>query len=377
MQDIYSGLGCVEGIDKLFKDPTSKNILLVTGKNSFELSGAKKKLNPFLKKHKIYHFFDFEVNPKISDAKKGARIAKKNKIDIIIAVGGGSVLDTAKLVKAFLIDPEKAEIFAKGQMHLVDPGVPIVAIPTTAGSGSESTHFAVVYIDREKYSVANSFLLPNIVILDGTLAISSSKYQKANNILDATAQAVESAWSLNSTNESIKLSYKALMGISEAYKKYFKLSDLKSSQIMLNSANIAGQAINITKTTAPHAWSYGISLEANIPHGHAIWTTFPKIYNLHFNNQDLLVTDPRGAKHLSEIMKNINNLIGLDDDTNIINFFEDFLLSLDIKASLKNDLNANDQQRERLSKKVNKERLLNNPIEYSQENINYIFDLKN
>ena len=86
------------------------------------------------------HFYDFEINPKLEDAKKGAILAKDNNVEVIISIGGGSVLDISKLIKAFINDPTKAEDYAKGNKKIIDSKIPIIAIPTTAGSGSESTH---------------------------------------------------------------------------------------------------------------------------------------------------------------------------------------------------------------------------------------------
>ena len=101
--------------------------------------------------------------------------------DLFIAIGGGSVIDFAKLCK----------YFSKSDQTLV-------AIPTTAGTGSESTLFATYYENGKKASVDDSSILPNYVILDYKLLIGSPKYLKACSAIDAYCQAIESYWSLNS-----------------------------------------------------------------------------------------------------------------------------------------------------------------------------------
>lgn len=375
MQSIYSGPGSIHKIVQLLEKSNPKNILLVTGKDSYFSCGAKKTLEIYLKGLTVIHFYDFETNPKLEDAKRGAILAKENDVELIISIGGGSVLDIAKLIKAFANEPTKAEDYARGIKKIAYSETPIIAIPTTAGSGSESTHFAVVYVDNEKFSVAHNSLLPNFVILDGELAISASKYQKANNILDAMAQSIESSWSVSSTRESLEISYKALKMSFKNYKDFYSSKNIESAHMMLLASNLAGQAINITKTTAPHAWSYAISNHLNIPHGHAIWTTLPKVFSLHCKDNYKTSTCSSEYNRLHDAMSNIKKILGIKNNDEIKIFFKEFLSSLDIKASLKDDLKVSLDERKELSKKVNQERMSNNPINFSKEDVDYIFQL--
>ena len=144
----------------------------------------------------------FSINPKLNDAIRGCKIARENNVDFIIAVGGGSVLDIAKLIKALFRACDYELETAIGQDKVIDPEIPIIAIPTTAGSGSEATHFAVVYVGEDKYSLASECLKPDAVILDGSLVTSGNKYLKICNGLDAMAQAIESYWAVGATDES-------------------------------------------------------------------------------------------------------------------------------------------------------------------------------
>ena len=107
----YGGLSRLDEFKKLYD---GKNILLVTGKQSFEASGAKRICSQLLQSQNIIQFADFDVNPKLKDAVKGAELAKKHSIEVIISVGGGSVLDTAKLIKAFYLANGNEVALAKG-----------------------------------------------------------------------------------------------------------------------------------------------------------------------------------------------------------------------------------------------------------------------
>ena len=181
MVNIISGIGSFESFEKLKNLYSGKSILLVTGQASYKSSGAEKVLNSVLKNETVEKFSDFSVNPKLEDAERGVAIAIEANIEVIIAVGGGSVIDMAKLIKALYSTPNLATEIAKGEVSMTDPEIPLVVAPTTAGSGSEATHFAVVYIGADKYSLASSLLLPETVILDGKLTASGSSYQKACN----------------------------------------------------------------------------------------------------------------------------------------------------------------------------------------------------
>ena len=203
-------IGALTSLQELVSDYNPENILLVTGKKSFIKSGAGKAIEALKDKYNFIVFDDFETDPKIQDLKKALNLIDSVSIDLIIAVGGGSVLDMSKLIKATFQQTSQIEEIIKGISKPLDNNIPIIAIPTTAGSGSEATHFAVAYIGKTKYSVASSFLTPQAVILDSKLSVSSTNYQKSCNVLDAISQAIESSWAVGSTKESIEISFESL-----------------------------------------------------------------------------------------------------------------------------------------------------------------------
>ena len=137
-----------------------KNIFLVTGKDSYEKCGAKKVIESILSGYKVIHFNDFEVSPKLKDIEKGIEIYKENNCDFVIAVGGGSVMDVAKAVRIFSANSGKPIGYVTGKNKVENKGVPLVAIPTTSGSGSEATKFIVIYVDKTKYSLESDIIKP-------------------------------------------------------------------------------------------------------------------------------------------------------------------------------------------------------------------------
>ena len=210
MTKLLSGIGSLSQLSDIRAEFNAKTIMIVTGKASYAASGAKSLVDAALKDDTVVQFSDFDVNPKIEDAERGVALAIETRVDLIIGIGGGSVMDMAKLMKAFYTAPEKSKELAKGELVMTDPSIPLVLIPTTTGSGSEATHFAVVYIGLDKYSLASQLLLPDGVILDGSLIASASPYQMACNGLDALAQAIESAWAAGSTKQSREYSFRAV-----------------------------------------------------------------------------------------------------------------------------------------------------------------------
>ena len=370
---ISSNATSINDITKIVYHYNPKSILLVTGKSSYVKSGSQLGINKALKDVNLIHFNEFSVNPKLEEALIGAKIAAENNIDLIISVGGGSVIDMAKIIKAIFGQIEYAEEIAKGRIEHIDQGTPLICIPTTAGSGSEATHFAVVYIDNVKYSLASQHLLPDRIVLDGSLTKSASKYQKACNVLDAISQAIESAWAVGASNESIEISLKALKMCMVNFKDYVNQASDNSCQGMLEASNLSGKGINIAKTTAAHAWSYGLSTKHDVAHGHAVWATLPLIFKIHSSpSSDLVINDNRGYRHLNLVMKKISKILGIKNQ-DIEVFFEEMLLSIGIKAHLINDFHLSVTDRVILMESLNHERMANNPVSFSKDQMNRIF----
>jgi alcohol dehydrogenase class IV len=372
MVQIISGIGSFDNFEKLKNLYSGKNILLVTGKDSYSACGAKNILDNVLNHEKVLKFSDFDINPKIEDAKRGVLLAKKTNVNLIIAVGGGSVIDMAKLIKAFYVTPNLSDELAKGEIPVTDPNIPLIVAPTTAGSGSESTHFAVVYIGQDKYSLASKVLLPETVILDGKLIASGSSYQKACNGLDALSQAIESSWAVGSTEISRKFSFEA---VTLCFRYINKDANETALQGMLDGANLAGQAINISKTTAAHAWSYGITSKYGLPHGHAVWLTLPAIFQIHANANKNNISDPRGIKHLNDIMLKLMNLLSIQKSDQAKEVLCELLASIKVENDMNNLGLEKMSDRSILSQNVNMQRMGNNPVNLNSNDISKIFEL--
>lgn len=304
-----------------------ETIFLVYGKSSFEASGAKIICDKVLLDYKVVSFSEFSPNPKKQEIDSGIEVYKKQKIDLVIAIGGGSTMDVAKAING---------ICSEGK-------VPLIAIPTTAGSGSEATHFAVFYDGKEKVSFAHDYILPTYVILDAQLTMSLPAYVTATTGLDALCQAIESEWARGATEESKQYAQEAKKLILPNIEKAVNNPDIESRKAMLEGANLAGRAINISKTTACHAMAYALTTDFGIAHGHAVALTMPQM--LIFNNDD-----KKGSEEFTELMKKL----GLK--TKLIEF-----------GITESDISA-------LANQVSVERAANNPLPFGPAEAKKVLD---
>lgn len=319
-------------------------------------------------------FSDFTPNPLYEQVCKGIELLKESKCDAILAVGGGSAIDVAKCIKLAVLAKE-------GNAALIPPlvstrvecdgsKIPIVAIPTTAGTGSESTHNAVMYYKRAKQTVTNDGVLPDYAILEPSVLKTLPLYQKKCTMMDALCQGMESWWSVNSTEESYEYSRKTIELIMANWRKYiFENDDEAASNIML-AANYGGRAINITATTAAHAMSYKITSLYKIPHGHAVAVCLPEIWEYMIGHLDICL-DNRGQDYLNSIFNNIAKTMGAESPSEAIVIFRDMMTQMELANPI---ANKREEELSVLSTSVNPVRLKNNPVELSESVIRSLYN---
>ncbi len=331
----YIGYNSIENLERILKLESFRNIFLITGRKSFENTKIKELIYKSLKCVEFFRFNDFTPNPKIEDIKKGLGLFQSGNYDVIIAVGGGSVIDMGKCISIFSTNKGTPESLVLKKNPIKKKGIPLIRIPTTSGSGSEATHFAVVYIKKNKYSLAEpNFMQPEYVIVDPQFT-----YDLPNNItaysgMDALTQAIESFWNINSTLESKNYSKKAIKLVMENLLDAVANPDKKSRLNMAVAANYAGKAINITKTTACHAISYPITSYFNVPHGHAVALTLPSmiVYNSNVNEDDVL--DSRGVKFVKRAMKELISIVGASNALKAKEVISQLMKNIDLETKL-------------------------------------------
>lgn len=313
-------------------------------------------------------FSDFTPNPLYDDVCKGVDLFNITKCDTILAVGGGSSMDVAKCIKLYC-RMNKETLYLEQEYK--DTGIRLIAIPTTAGTGSESTRYAVIYYDGKKQSVTHDSIIPNVAILEPKVLKTLPLYQKKCTMLDALCQGIESWWSVNSTEESKEYSKIAVETIMKWWREYIFENTDESAKHIMEAANYAGRAICITQTTAPHAFSYKITSLYKLPHGHAVAIGLPEIWQYMIDNMDKCI-DSRGKEYLADVFSDISKAMGRETPSLAIKAFRQMLKEMEISHPVATN---KEEELNILSHSVNPIRLRNNPVELNEETIKSIYDI--
>lgn len=369
----YFGVGSLASLSSILLDNSIKNIFLVTGKSSYALSGGEKILSHLLKGKNVVRFSDFSTNIVLEDVIKGLSLFHQETFELVIGVGGGSVLDMAKIISVLGCNHGNPKDIITGRIQLQNKGIPLVAVPTTAGSGAEATQFCVIYIDNKKYSFEHQYILPTYVIIDPKLTYSLPPYETAVSGFDALSQAIESYWANNATNESRIYAKKAINDVFPLIEKVVNKPDNKSRATLLRGANYAGKAINISKTTAPHAISYPLTTYFKIPHGHAVALTLGKFFLIHTGNFPSTTNYLSCTRQLVNIMKELFAIMDCNSAIDCHNKWYSLMNSTGLETNPSN-LGILPSNIDLILENINMQRLLNNPVPISEAIVRSLFN---
>ena len=314
----------------------------------------------------IIHFKEFRPNPSYESIVSGVNVFRTHQCDSIIAIGGGSAIDVAKCIRLFASLPGDGADGSWLKQHFRPDDIPFLAMPTTAGSGSEATGSAVIYYQGEKQSVSDPACLPETVLLDSSALRSLPDYQRRSTMMDALCHALESFWAVNSTEESREYSGQAIRQIMAHMDAYLENTD-EGNAGMLMAAHTAGKAINITKTTAGHAMCYKITSLYGCAHGHAAAMCNRAIFPWMTENTDRC-TDPRGKDYLETIFRQIAEAMECDSAEAAAAKLDHIYESLDFQTPV-----VAPEEYEVLKASVNPARIQNHPIGMSIDDIDLMY----
>ncbi len=340
--------GLKASLEEVFQEEKPRKVLLITGKESYHKSPAKVVFDGCGNEIDFVTFNDFSPNPKHEELSRAVSMLANGVPDLIIGIGGGSVMDFAKLINIFLANPSQL-LRDPDQIEVAAPAAPLVLIPTTAGSGSESTYFAVLYKGPKKYSVAVKVALAKYVIVDPVLTHGMSPFLTACTGMDALCQATESVWAMGATEKSLQYATIALEYILPNLTKAVNNPTPEARRAMLLGAFYAGKAINISKTTGPHAFSYHITSKFGIQHGDAVSMSFPFFI---LNNFDGI--DPFRQKLLRK-------LYSFDTKEQFFEIFKKIRKDIGLITTFRSLGINNEPHLSEFLQDVNLERLSNNP----------------
>lgn len=265
---IIFGIDCVRNNMDVFKG-MGRFPLIVTGRSGAKKSGAFDDVIDVLKKGPYVLYDRIEENPKISTVEDAAMMSKKFNCDYIIAIGGGSALDAAKAIAVLAVSSMNGMDLLSSK---IEKALPIIAIPTTSGTGSEVTPYSILTVDhwQTKKSFASDLVFPKYALLDPKYTYSLPDDYTVSTAFDAASHLFESYFSLRSTNISMMYSLEGIKAFEKAVKAIDKLNfDEESRYYLMYSSMMGGLAITHTGTTAMHALGYSMTYFHNMPHGFA------------------------------------------------------------------------------------------------------------
>lgn len=342
-------------LEKVIASFKPQKVLLVCGK-SFDKMAFGKKMLDILTAHdvEVVRFSAFSPNPIYESVYHGVGVFNSSGATMIIAVGGGSAMDVAKCIKLYS-NMDMTRNFL--QQPIKANNIPLVAVPTTAGTGSEATRYAVIYYEGKKQSITHDSAIPKVVFFAPELLNSVPEYHKKASLLDALSHAIESFWSINANDESRRYSREAINIIINNIDDYMAGNTDLNMQIM-KAANSAGKAINITQTTAGHAMCYKLTSLYGYAHGHSaalcngvLWP-----YMIECGN-------------LSNIFDELATCFGKNSATEGAKVFIDIIRKLDMEIPKI----TGEQTLNELAESVNPVRLKNNPVKLDADVIKELY----
>lgn len=313
MRTIF-GDGSAGRLGALLNHLNVRSLFLVTGAESFERSGAAAALRGALRGRSVLRFDGVRPNPTAEQIAEAVAALRARPCDCVLGVGGGSALDVAKAAAALAPQPGDVLDYVVGGRQPERPRPHrLVLVPTTAGTGSEATRFAVVYVDGRKRSVDHPSLRCDAALVDPALTWSQPPRLAASAGLDALSQSVESTWSLRSTARSRTLAYRALRLLVGRLDAACREGSPAARRSVALGAHLSGRAIDVSRTTAAHALSYPLTARHGLDHGHACALNLGWLlpYNAEVTPED--VVDERGCPFVRARVAEVLAALGAGD----------------------------------------------------------------
>ena len=328
---MIKGDNALNEIPAIFKNKNIEKVLIVTDNGIVKLGLHNNLLNILKTQNINYILYDKTVpNPTIDNIEEGYKLYKENKCEGIIALGGGSPMDCAKVIGARVVNPKKSVTKMRGLLKVKGPLPTLVAIPTTAGTGSETTLAAVVTdgVTHEKYAINDTDLIPHYAVLDASLTIFLPPMLTATTGMDALTHAVEAYIGKSNTKETRKCAEQAVKLIFDNLETAFvdgKNKDARNN--MQEAAYLAGVAFTRAYVGNVHSIAHTLGGKYGVPHGLANSILLPIVLEYYgkaiyksisklckkiglFNDK---LTDKEKTESFIEKIKNMNKSFGIGE----------------------------------------------------------------
>lgn len=281
---ITFGPDSLEQLPAIFKTLPGSRVTLITGQAIMRELGILDRVRKLLSDRELSIYEGVEPNPQIPQVQEAVEFARRHGAEAILGIGGGSALDSAKVVAASVPNGGEVMPLLEKQRGLDNLCLPTVMVPTTAGTGSEVTRWATMWDleSKKKYSLEGMGMYPTHAVLDPKLTLTLPPIFTATTAADALSHAMEAYWNRNANPVSDAYALEAVRRIFEALPLvYSEPSNLENRTRMLLASLLAGLAFSNTKTAAAHSLSYPMTLHFGVIHGQASSITLPAL--LRFN----------------------------------------------------------------------------------------------
>ena len=358
---VVFGSGIEEKIGAEAKGLGANKALIVTDETMQKLGLCEKVERPLKEVVDVDIFDAVASEPTLDDAESVASAARAD-YDVIVGIGGGSVMDMAKVAAAAAANPEQQASEFLGGNKIAKPSVPKIFIPSTAGTGAEATPFALVIVEGKKKAIASPYNLADVVFIDAAFTATMPPRITASTGMDALSHAVEAFLSLGSNPLTDSFALEAIRKITDNLEEAFVHGDNLDARLNMSlAAMLAGIAFGNAGVIAGHAIAHTLGARYNIPHGVSAALVLP--YVMEYNAPTVKEKLAKVARELGEI--------GLSEEeaaARTVTRVKGMLETLDLPTGL-SDINVPEEDLPALADAVVKEKgyLARNPRTVEQE----------
>lgn len=307
-------------------------------------------------------FSDIHPNPDVADVDAAADLAREMKADFIVALGGGSVLDAAKVIAVLALNSDSALDYLLGAKPVPEEHLPLIAVPTTSGTGSEVTSVAVLsdHAQGIKAPLLSETFFASVAIVDPRLTMSVSPRTTAVTGFDALCHAIEAYWNRNHQPVCDVLATHAIgLILHNLERAVTHGADYAAREAMAEASVVAGMAFCIPKTTSSHACSYPLTNRLGIDHGEACALTIDYFMRLNVS---------RGVARIEALARKL----GFASAYALADEIARLRAAVGLRSGLA-DLNLSDASLEQLAAESQHPNLRNNPVDISLDDLRRMY----
>lgn len=356
---IEFGIGALDKLPQIITRLHGTKGLIISTKSMIQ-NGTVAKIkeqNPTLQEV----FYDIQPNPTIQNTQDCVDLLREEQYDFAIVLGGGSVLDAAKVAAVLAPTTASVQAYFDGQYILEKAGLPLIAIPTTAGTASEITKVSVLTdtVSGKKAPLNDALLYASYALIDPLLTVSCSQKVTATSGIDVLAHSLEALYSVkHQPFTDLFAKHAARLVFDYLPKAYDHPEDITVRTKMAEASVAAGMAFNLTQTAAAHACSYPLTEQLGVPHGEACAFTLPAFW---VHNATNAQDDGR--------LEAISRELGFNDAHHLAQAIEKLKAHLQLRTTWAELGVTTDAELQRIVDDSFSGNMLNNPVAFTPETL--------